>query len=192
MDPNPKTLLVKVAKLLDDLSIPYVLTGGLAVTIWGQPRTTQDADLIAEVQLRDVPKLFAGLQGLSGAGYIDDLMMREAIEHNGEFNYIDPESGYKIDFWVPKESPFTRACFDRRVHVEMDGYPIWVVTPEDLIVSKLDWWRRGSAKSQYDIRWVMDAQGTRLDWQYIEHWSKLLGLDEQLQIAKAFHEHPPI
>lgn len=192
MDSTPKTLLVKVAKLLDEIGIPYVLTGGVAVTVWGKPRYTNDIDIVAEVRLADIPDIRDGLRKLSAAGYVDEQMIEDAIRHNSEFNYIDTESGYKVDFWVAKQAPFTRSSFERRMREDIDGYPVWIVTPEDLVISKLDWWRQGSMKSQYDIRDIMDAQGDRLDWTYIDAWAKRLGLDEQLGIAKEFHEHPPM
>lgn len=121
MDSNPKQLLTKVVKLLDRLGIAYVLTGGLAVTIWGVPRYTQDADLIIQLQQEDLPKLKNALEGLSDFGYVDEAMMIDAFQRNSEFNYIDSESGFKVDLWMPKSSPFVRSCFDRRVSVDMDG-----------------------------------------------------------------------
>lgn len=192
MDLNPKQLLTKVVKLLDRLGIAYVLTGGLAVTIWGVPRYTQDADLIIQLQQEDLPKLKNALEGLSDFGYVDEAMMIDAFQRNSEFNYIDSESGFKVDLWMPKSSPFVRSCFDRRVSVDIDGYGVWLVSPEDLIISKLDWWHRGSHKSEYDIRAVMDGQWDRLDWNYIESWTQKLGLGAELTIAKSFVDRSPL
>jgi hypothetical protein len=184
MDQNPKNLLIKVVKLLNRLGIQYVLTGGLAVTIWGIPRYTNDADLIIQLSEKDIPKLKLGLEQLSAIGYVDEEMIRDALRRNSEFNYIDVEGGFKADMWIAKDSPFNRSCFARRVVVEIGGQNVWVVSPEDLIVSKLDWWHRGSHKSEDDVRAVMDGQWDRLDWVYIESWAHRLGLEEELKIAK--------
>jgi hypothetical protein len=192
MDPNPKKLLIKVVKLFDKLHIPYVLTGGVAVTIWGAPRYTADVDLVVQLRREDIAKLFGGLKKLSEFGYIDEEMIQAAVKRNSEFNYIDTESGFKVDVWIPKDSPFTRTCFDRRVKQKIGEYPVWLVSPEDLIVSKLDWWHRGSMKSQYDVRTVMDGQRKGLDWKYIETWATELGLEAELDIAKSFYEYPPM
>lgn len=192
MDPNPKKLLVKVVKLLEQLSIEYVLTGGLAVTIWGIPRYTGDADLVIQLRQEDIPKLQRGLVELSVFGYVDEEAMRDALKRNSEFNYIDAEGGFKVDMWIAKDSPFHRSCFARRVAVEIGGHNVWVVSPEDLIVSKLDWWHRGSHKSEYDVRCVMDGQGDRLDWPYIELWVNRLGLEQELRIAKSFVDLSPL
>lgn len=192
MDPNPKQLLIKVVKLLDELGISYLLTGGLAVTVWGAPRFTADADLIVQLPREDVSKLYNGLGKLSKFGYVDEEMIREAVRENSEFNYIDTESGFKIDVWIPKDSPFARACFERRKEVRIGGYPVQLISPEDLIVSKLDWWHRGSVKSQYDVRAVMEGKKEELDWNYIEAWARNLRLEKELEMAKSFYERPPI
>lgn len=192
MDPNPKQLLIKVVRLLDELGITYVLTGGLAVTIWGAPRYTADADLIVQLRHEDITRLCRGLEKLSRFGYLDEEMVRDAVKMNSEFNYIDTESGFKIDIWIPKDSQFVRSCFERRIAVTIGAYPVLLVSPEDLIVAKLDWWHRGSAKSQYDVRTVMECQRDRLNWNYIESWAEFLGLKDELDIAKSFYERPPI
>lgn len=185
MDQDPKNLLIKVVKLLDRLGIQYVLTGGLAVTIWGIPRYTNDADLIIQLSEKDIPKLRLGLEHLSAFGYVDEEMIRDAMRRNSEFNYIDTEGGFKADMWIAKDSPFNRLCFTRRVAVEIGGHDVWVISPEDLIISKLDWWHRGSGKSEDDVRGVMDGQWDRLDWVYIESWVIRKGLEKELKIAKA-------
>jgi hypothetical protein len=185
MDQDPKKLLIKVVKLLDRLEIQYVLTGGLAVTIWGIPRYTNDADLIIQLQQEDVSKLRLGLEQLSAFGYVDEEMIRDALRRNSEFNYIDTEGGFKADMWIAKDSPFNRSCFVRRVAVDIGGYKVWVISPEDLIISKLDWWQRGSGKSEDDVRAVMHGQWDRLDWSYIESWVTKMGLQRELKVAKA-------
>lgn len=192
MDPNPKKLLVKVVKLLEQLSIEYVLTGGLAVTIWGIPRYTCDADLVIQLRQEDISKLQRGLVELSAFGYVDEEAIRDALKRNSEFNYIDAEGGFKVDMWIAKDSPFHRSCFARRMIVEIGGHHMWVVSPEDLIISKLDWWHRGSHKSEYDVRCVMDGQWDRLDWNYIESWVNRLGLEQELRIAKSFVDQSPL
>lgn len=186
MDQDPKNLLIKVVKLLDRLGIQYVLTGGLAVTIWGIPRYTNDADLIIQLKEEDVLKLRLGLEQLSAFGYVDEEMIRDALRRNSEFNYIDTEGGFKADMWIAKDSPFNRSCFVRRIAMKIGGNDVWVVSPEDLIISKLDWWHRGSGKSEDDVRAVMDGQWDRLDWAYIDGWVTKMGLERELKIAKAF------
>ena len=185
MDPNPKKILIKVVRLLDELGIAYVLTGGIAVTIWGIPRYTGDADLVVQLRQEDIGRLYSGLEKLSAFGYVDEAMIQDAVLRNSEFNYIDTEGGFKVDVWIPKDTPFVRSCFTRRIRVEIDRYLVWIVSPEDLIVSKFDWWHKGSTKSQYDVRSVMDGQRDRLDWAYIDMWADTLGLTAELKIAKA-------
>ncbi len=100
---SQEKLLIKIAKILSDLEIKYFVTGGFAVSVWGRPRATFDIDIIVKLIEPHAVPLAKALKEISKAGYADENMIKDAIRHNGEFNFIDPNSGLKIDFWVTEE-----------------------------------------------------------------------------------------
>src|SRR3989344_6621701 len=97
---DPQHLLKKIAEILEILKIPYAITGGMAIYVWGRPRFTADIDIIIELHEKDVVLLMKALRQIDEEGYIDANAMRMAIERRGEFNFIDNVSGIKVDFWV--------------------------------------------------------------------------------------------
>src|SRR3989344_6518627 len=102
--------LKKVAKILQNLKISYLVTGGVAVVIWGRPRYTADIDLIIELKKEKVKKLIAALKN---KGYIDEDAVNEALKNMSEFNFIDNDTGMKVDFWILTNSAFDRSRLKR-------------------------------------------------------------------------------
>ena len=98
METDPRHLLVKVARILDRLDIPYAVTGGMAIYVWGRPRFTADIDIVVLLKVLRVGELTRALSRLGEAGYISEDAIRRALETHGEFNFIDGESGIKGDF----------------------------------------------------------------------------------------------
>lgn len=96
---DPRQLLAKVAKVLDELDIPYMVTRGMAVLIWGRPRFTADIDIVIELNAHNINSLASELMKISEFGYVDEGAMREALNNHGEFNFIDGGSaGLKLIF----------------------------------------------------------------------------------------------
>ncbi|MBI3018603.1 MAG: hypothetical protein HYY61_01745, partial [Deltaproteobacteria bacterium] len=101
---DPKDLLLRIVGILEKLNIPYFVTGGIAVLIWGRPRFTADIDVVIEVHEKALPQLQSALKNLSSFGYIELDAMKDALHQNSEFNYIDGNTGMKVDFWILKNS----------------------------------------------------------------------------------------
>lgn len=97
---NQEELFLNMVKILNDLNIQYFITGGFAVSVWGRPRATFDIDIAIKIIEPQIDKLAKAWKNLSKAGYADEGTMREAVKNKGEFNFIDPDSGLKVDFWV--------------------------------------------------------------------------------------------
>lgn len=95
---NPQELLVEIAKILDRLSISYLISGGMAVLVWGRPRFTADIDIIVELKKDHLHRLEMALRGLTKTAYLDREAMEWALAHQAEFNFIDGETGLKVDF----------------------------------------------------------------------------------------------
>lgn len=178
---DPRHLLIKVAEILDRLDIPYAITGGMAVFVWARPRFTADIDIVVLLKPEHIRELVEVLRGLSEASYVDSHMIREAIERHGEFNFIDGATGMKVDFWPIGGRPFDEAQLKRRIAKTILGHEVDFVSPEDLILAKLLWYKEGkSSKQSEDIASVMEIQ-QHLDRKYLEKWAKIQGTFETLQ-----------
>ncbi|MBI2062360.1 MAG: nucleotidyl transferase AbiEii/AbiGii toxin family protein [Candidatus Yanofskybacteria bacterium] len=161
---DPRQLLVKVAKVLDNLSIPYVVTGGMAVTIWGRVRFTADIDMVIELKTNDIDILSSELLKLSEFGYVDKDVIREALASQGEFNFIEGGSGIKVDFWVKPD--FLE--LNRRVVKDILGERVCFISPEDLILSKLRWYKISpSSRHLEDVESILKISGDMLDRDYL-------------------------
>lgn len=175
--------LIKIAKILDELEIPYYVTGGFAVSIYGRPRFTADIDIIIKMSHHQKGEFAEKIGKIFPKGYIDKDQIDTALARQGEFNIIDPESGLKIDFWIAKKDEFEEECFKRASSKDID-YKVKFISPENLVISKLIWYREsGSTRQLEDIVSVMDVQD-KLDKVYINKWIKKLGLEKEYQELK--------
>ena len=173
---DPKYLLVSIARILDDLKIPYLITGGIAVLVWGRPRFTADIDVVIEVQKDHLPKLRGALRKLSSSGYIDLDAMKDALRHQGEFNYIDGNTGMKVDFCILTNSKFARSRIERRQIKKILNTDIFFTSPEDLILIKLKWHQEsGSNRQMEDIQSILKIT-KNMDKVYLKKMAEELGL----------------
>lgn len=162
--------LKKVAKLLQNLRIPYLVTGGVAVVVWGRPRYTADIDLIIELKKEKVKKFITALRK---DGYVDEDMVNEALKYKGEFNFIDNDTGIKVDFWILQDSDFDRSRLKRAVAREIFEQNVFFSSPEDLILKKLLWFNESKSTRQLeDIHSIMAMIKDQLDYDYLRKWAK--------------------
>lgn len=170
---DPRHLLAAIAETLKDLDIPYAITGGMAIYVWGRPRFTADIDVIVQLYEKDVGALSLALKRLSKASYVDTEMMQWALERKGEFNFIDGASGIKVDFWVLKKGEFEENQLRRRIGKKVLNKTVFFVSPEDLILSKLRWYTISESSRQLeDVESILKIQ-RGLDWKYLSRWSKV-------------------
>jgi hypothetical protein len=171
------TFLALIARSLREAKIPFMLTGSLAAAYYGAPRATQDLDLV----IKSGPEsLLQFASALRAAGlYVDLDAALEALRTGGQFNAIDPSTGWKADLIVRKARPFSESEFGRRQHRELLGVEIALVTLEDLIIAKLEWSEIGNSELQRrDIRELLEIAGDSLDRTYLERWINALNLQE--------------
>ncbi len=172
--------LIKIAKILDELIIPYYVTGGFAVSIYGRPRFTADIDIIIKMSHLNSGEFAIRMKRLFPSGYVDEDQIKNALSRFGEFNIIDPESGLKIDFFIAKKNEFEKECF-KNIKKEDVGYKTNFISAEDLIISKLIWFQQSeSTKQLEDIVSIIDVQ-KKLDQDYLNLWIKKLGLQKKWQ-----------
>jgi hypothetical protein len=174
---NELDVLKDVARRLEGAAIPYMLTGSLAANFYTVPRMTRDIDLVVALLLNDVARL---VEAFGQDYYCDESMVRDAVRRRGMVNLIHQTQLVKIDLVVRKESEYRRLEFERRRRLTLDGQSFWVVSPEDLVISKLEWARDGESSVQ--LRDVKNLLSTPLlDMPYVEKWVRALGLESVFQ-----------
>ena len=162
--------LKKVAKILQNLKIPYLVTGGVAVVVWGRPRYTADIDLIIELKKNKVKEFVATLLK---EGYVDEDVVYEALKYKSEFNFIDNETSMKVDFWILDDSGFDRSRLKRVVVRKVFGQKVHFSSPEDLILKKLLWFKESKSTRQLeDIHSILEIIKRKLDFKYLRKWAR--------------------
>jgi len=167
-------VLRDVCERLERAEIPYMLTGSFATHAYVVPRMTRDIDLVIELKDEDVPR-FSGSFG--GDYYCDADMVKDAVRGRSMFNLIHQEALVKVDFVVRKDSTYRELEFKRRRRSNIAGIPVWVVSPEDLVLSKLYWARDSLSEMQLrDVSLLL--KGVKdLDHDYIREWVDKLNLE---------------
>jgi len=165
---------------LVDANIPYMLTGSLAMAIYAEPRMTRDIDIVIEYREKDANKIARLFEDIS---YVDEKMIAEAARHESMFNILHNEWIIKADFIARKGGKYRILEFSRRREVDVEGVSISVVSPEDLILSKLDWGKASSSELQMrDVRAIVSS-ATELDWEYLREWAGHLRVKQFLYEA---------
>jgi len=162
----------KIVDVLNQNEIPYMLSGSIAMGVYIVPRATRDFDFIIHLQPKDID---AFVSNFKDGYYCNVNSVRDAVKHHSLFNIIDHASGYKADFVILKNEEFRQEEFSRRIEMEYFGKSVYLVTVEDLLISKLIWIQvLQSAIQIEDIRNLAELE--TLDWQYINKWIKILKL----------------
>jgi hypothetical protein len=159
------SLLIDAVRALESAGVGYMLTGSLASSLQGEPRSTHDVDLVIEVDVRVVEALAAAFG--TDAYHFDGIAAIDALG---------------IDFWALTDEPFDQSRFSRRVMCPVFGFEVAVSAPEDTILQKLRWSSSlgGSERQLRDAVGVYQVQRGALDEGYLETWSKALEIVEAL------------
>ena len=177
---NEFEVVREVSQRLDGAGIGYMLTGSMAMNYYAQPRMTRDIDLVVAISAADVDKVF---RLFHPDYYIARQAVEDSLAHESVFNVIDQESVIKVDCIIRKSSPYRIAEFERRKRVILQGFPTFIVSKEDLMISKLDWAK--DSHSEMQLRDVKNLAATGYDGQYVDHWTKSLGLASLWDACKA-------
>ena len=165
-----------VSARLEKGGIAFMLTGSMAMNFYAQPRMTRDIDIVVEL----VPAQAQLIVRLLSPDY---YVAREAVDgslaHQSMFNAIHQETIVKVDFIIRKDTEYRHTEFLRRRRVKLDGFETWIVSKEDLIISKLDWAKE--SHSDFQLRDVRNLMSTGCDETYLARWTQELGLQNLLE-----------
>jgi hypothetical protein len=177
--------LVPVVEALVALEVPYYVGGSIASSVTGVARATLDADLVAVLRPEHAEPLAALLLPHY---YVDVEMMQNAVRRSSSFNVIHLATMFKVDIFVPQDTPFARENMRRRLALEVPeiGRTLYICAPEDIVLHKLLWYAAGSGVSDrqwYDLQGVLRLQAHGLDLAYLWHWGAVLEVGVLLRRA---------
>ena len=188
IDPIETALLV--ARHLDALDILHTIGGSIASSFAGEPRSTVDIDMVVALEERHVEALVAAL---SAEFYVDADALRRAIRTHSSANLIHQRTQMKVDLFVAGGTPLDAGQLGRRLRVDLgDGRYLYVHPPEDILLQKLHWYRRGgevSDRQWRDVAAIVRVQGKTLDRDYLRGSAGVLGVSDLLE--RALREAPP-
>jgi len=185
-NPHELTILESFISILEQLHIVYAIGGSMASSIYGRVRFTQDADITVEPFQNLAEKL---LEMLKLGYYVSKDAMYQALRRKNSFNVIHLESAFKIDVFIRKNTAFEKQLMSRRRSLRLSDSlekSFSVVSPEDIILLKLQWYHASGQSSERqwdDVLGVLTIQAERLDLKYLKKWAGILGTDELLEKA---------
>jgi hypothetical protein len=179
---SPGGLLHAIVAILDAGGIPYMVVGSFASTAWGEPRSTQDLDLVIDPSPAQLDEMLAALA--PELYYVDPEVARDALHRRSMFNVIEIATAWKLDLQIRKSRPFSYEEMRRRQITRILGMDVPTATAEDTIVAKLEWAKAGGSDRQVeDVAGILRVRGSALDFAYVERWVAELDLGELWQRA---------
>ncbi len=186
MDSGESTrgLIRRVVAALDRAAIPYMLTGSLASSFHGEPRSTQDIDIVIDPEKDSLERLLSAFP--TDDYYVSREAALSALEVRGFFNVVDLQTGWKVDFIIRKDRAFSRTEFERRQSDELFGIRLHIASPEDVILVKLEWAKISDSDRQIrDAAGILRLKGDAINFAYIQGWVGVLDIRDQWDLAKA-------
>jgi hypothetical protein len=164
-------LLGIVGDRLTACDVPFMLTGSFALAYYATPRMTRDLDIVVALGATDITRVVAAF---ADDFYVDPETARAAMANESLFNLMHYASGIKVDLIVRKSSAYRRLEFARRQRVAIGPISTWIVSREDLILSKLVWAQ--ASESELQLRDVRQLLAKAVDDDYLREWAEALGV----------------
>ncbi len=173
---NEIDIVRDISRRFEQAGIPYMLTGSMAMNYYAQPRMTRDIDVVLAIGPKDVDRIGVLFRP---DYYVSEESVRESLAHESIFNLIHHESVIKVDCIIRKGTEYGRVEFERRRKISILDFTTFIVSKEDLIISKLFWAKDSHSEVQLgDVRNLLSAG---YDNDYLRHWTRELGLDSLLK-----------
>jgi hypothetical protein len=180
--PEPVAVASHIAGVLTRIGVSYVIGGSFASSVHGEPRSTNDIDMVADLRQSDVN---AFVDAIGADCYVARDAVADAIREGGGFNVIHMPTAVKVDIFVAGSDAFDQERLQRRTPISFSSDPgsvtLFVDTAEDTILRKLEWYRRGGETSERqwrDVVGIVNAQSSRLDRTYLRDWAARLGVSD--------------
>lgn len=174
-----------VVRALERMGVRHYVGGSLASSLHGEPRATNDADIVAELRSTDGARL---QKELGDRFYVDPDEFAAAVANQRSFNLVDEVELAKVDVFCVRGEDYQAEALKRTVRLELEtGDPfseVRVASAEDTILAKLRWYRMGGEVSERqwrDVRGIVLAQRPRLDLDYLKRWAAHLGVSDLLE-----------
>jgi hypothetical protein len=188
--PEPIAVALGFARTLEELEVPYLVGGSLASSVHGEPRSTNDVDVLADLRPERVAPF---VERVEHAYYVSQDAVREAVRSSGQFNVIHLSAALKVDVFLAGGDPFNAErlrCRERVLLMRDPPASLYVDRAEHAIVQKLLWYRMGDGVSERQWRDVLgmlrvQQEGARLDWRRLRLWAVRTGVGELLDRALA-------
>lgn len=178
-----RSVLEKLRTALEGAHIPYFVTGSLASSAHGIPRSTNDIHIVIAPTREQLVALLAQFPASEFAVSLDDAL--EAMTDKSLFNIVDYATAWKVDFIFRQQTPFDASRFNRREIVDIAGAHIYTASAEDILITKLWWAKLGESERQIsDAAGILRVQGPSLDIEYVERWVAVLELEPQWEAAQ--------
>ena len=185
---EPLVVVARIASAFDSLSIPYIVGGSLASSVYGIPRATQDVDLVAEIRTEHIEPLVAAL---ADEFYIDADMIADAINRRASFNVVHLGTMFKADVFIAGRDSWTREELKRgrieQFEIAKRSVAIRFASPEDTLLHKLVWYKLGNEISERqwrDVIGILKIQGPSLDDRYLDTWADAIDVVSLLTRAR--------
>jgi hypothetical protein len=186
---SQEAFVVRLAQRLEAAGIPFMVVGSLASSLHGEPRSTQDADLLIDPTPEQLGQF---LQILGNDYYVSPEAARDAMRRRSMFNIIDFNEGYKADLIFLDDRPFSREEFRRRRLEQRFGHTLPFASAEDVVLAKLEWDRiTPSDRQLQDVLKVLRVQWGKLDLGYLRHWAAELHVSQRLEEMLRLAETSP-
>ena len=170
-------LLRHMGRVLQDMGLRYFVTGSTATIFYGEPRFTNDIDIVVDLPAAKVVEFCRRFP--PDEFYVSEAAARDAVRNKSQFNIIHPDSGLKVDVIVPALDAFNESRFIRAKRIRITEADAFFASPEDTIIKKMDYYREGgSEKHLRDIIGVLRSSQVQIDLPYVEQWVRQLGLNE--------------
>lgn len=171
-------LLASIIAKLESFDIPFMITGSLASSAYGTPRSTNDIDIVIDPRESDLRNF---VLSFDDRYYAELSMALDAFRSRGMFNIIDTSTGWKVDFILAKKSAYSQSALNRRQKVSvLNTVPAYTVSPEDIILIKLKWAKISESERHLRDAFGVVAMSEHLDREYLTEWARELNILDSL------------